>query len=389
MTHRLFCPNGIVTVTTDFGDADYYTAAMCGVMLSISGSLKIVLGPQNLRAQDVTGAAYVINGLYETFPPGTVHLVVVDPGVGSSRRVIACRVCDQVLVAPDNGVLALVCHKAKTDVEVRCFPPEAGALERRSVWRTETVEPSMCAGKARGRGVAKVTSRTSNAADVRKRPMLQRIAQACMGGRGVTGVKLIGALVEPGEAKGGSGPQSVRPSVPTVGHKDEAWPLSRQGQTPRPSVARADEFCAETPIPRVSPTVHGRDIFAPLAARLAGGHQAFEELGPRVQPEGLPAVLPSGTWTGSTLSGRVIHADGFGNLITSIPGSAVMPAEDVTIRIGDSTIDRFVHFYAQAAPGSLVALVGSTGFLEISVVQGSASEVLGVATGASVVCRRP
>ena len=68
-------------------------------------------------------------------------------------------------------------------------------LERRSVWRTETVEPSMCAGKARGRGVAKVTSRTSNAADTRKRSMLVRIAPACMGGRRSMGVKLIGALV--------------------------------------------------------------------------------------------------------------------------------------------------------------------------------------------------
>jgi hypothetical protein len=98
----------LITLTTDFGLADSYVGAMKGVILGIDSTATIVDISHDIAPQDVREAAYVIYTAYPYFPPDTVHVVVVDPGVGSRRRAIALRAAQAHFVAPDNGVLSYV-----------------------------------------------------------------------------------------------------------------------------------------------------------------------------------------------------------------------------------------------------------------------------------------
>jgi S-adenosylmethionine hydrolase len=98
----------IITLITDFGVDDEYVGLMKGVILSIAPSINLVDITHHIEPQDVVQAAYVVNSSYSYFPEGTVHLIVVDPGVGGQREVIALQVLGHVFVAPDNGVLTLL-----------------------------------------------------------------------------------------------------------------------------------------------------------------------------------------------------------------------------------------------------------------------------------------
>jgi S-adenosylmethionine hydrolase len=98
-------PNGIITLTTDFGLADSYVGAMKGVILSIAPDARLVDITHDVGPQRTHQAAYIVQTFYSYFPPGTLHLVVVDPGVGSQRRAIALQTPEATFVAPDNGVL--------------------------------------------------------------------------------------------------------------------------------------------------------------------------------------------------------------------------------------------------------------------------------------------
>ncbi len=98
----------IITLTTDFGLVDGYVGTMKGVILGIAPSVTIVDISHNIPPQDVREAAYVLYTAYPYFPSGTIHVVVVDPGVGSERRAIALRTPRATFVAPDNGVLSYV-----------------------------------------------------------------------------------------------------------------------------------------------------------------------------------------------------------------------------------------------------------------------------------------
>ncbi|MGD8795068.1 MAG: SAM-dependent chlorinase/fluorinase, partial [Anaerolineae bacterium] len=97
----------LITLTTDFGLADSYVAAMKGVILSICPEATVVDISHEIRPQAVGQAAYVLSTAVAYFPPGTVHLVVVDPGVGTRRRAVAVQTGRALYVAPDNGVLSL------------------------------------------------------------------------------------------------------------------------------------------------------------------------------------------------------------------------------------------------------------------------------------------
>lgn len=97
----------IITLTTDFGTTDAYVGAMKGVILGICPQAALVDISHDVRPQAVRQAAYVLSTATSYFPPGTVHLVVVDPGVGSDRRAVAVRTGRATCVAPDNGVLSL------------------------------------------------------------------------------------------------------------------------------------------------------------------------------------------------------------------------------------------------------------------------------------------
>lgn len=102
----------IITLTTDFGDTDYFVGAMKGVILEINPEAKIVDICHKIKPQDILDGAYLISQAYRHFPPSTVHCVVVDPGVGSSRRPLIVSTTDYYFVAPDNGVLSFVYEEA-------------------------------------------------------------------------------------------------------------------------------------------------------------------------------------------------------------------------------------------------------------------------------------
>lgn len=98
----------IITLLSDFGLQDHYVAAMKGVMLGINPDLNIVDITHMIAPQDVMSAAYVLGQASQCFPRGTIHVAVVDPGVGTSRKVLAAIAGDQFFVAPDNGILSYV-----------------------------------------------------------------------------------------------------------------------------------------------------------------------------------------------------------------------------------------------------------------------------------------
>src|SRR4051812_22704121 len=96
---------GILTLTTDFGSDGPYVAAMKGIILGIVPGTQLVDVSHSIAPQNIIEGAFVLAGIIEAFPHGTVHLAVIDPGVGSNRRMIAALVADQWFVLPDNGLL--------------------------------------------------------------------------------------------------------------------------------------------------------------------------------------------------------------------------------------------------------------------------------------------
>ncbi len=98
--------SGIVTLLTDFGLSDAYVGVMKGVILAKAPTAKLVDLTHDVAPQAVDSAAFLLEGAWRYFPAGTVHLVVVDPGVGTRRRRIALRAEGQYFVGPDNGVLS-------------------------------------------------------------------------------------------------------------------------------------------------------------------------------------------------------------------------------------------------------------------------------------------
>src|SRR5436309_657652 len=101
-------PQPVVTLTTDFGLTDHFAGVIKGVILGILPDTRIVDITHECAAFDTTDAAFTIAQAYPYFPPGTVHVVVVDPGVGSSRRPILIEAAGQFFVGPDNGVFAFL-----------------------------------------------------------------------------------------------------------------------------------------------------------------------------------------------------------------------------------------------------------------------------------------
>ena len=99
---------GLITLTTDFGLSDHYVGVMKGVILRHNPAARIVDLCHQIEPYDLVGAALTLAASYPYFPEGTVHLVVVDPGVGAARRVIAAEAAGSLFLAPDNGVLEVV-----------------------------------------------------------------------------------------------------------------------------------------------------------------------------------------------------------------------------------------------------------------------------------------
>ena len=98
----------VITLTTDFGSRDHYVGVMKGVILSANSDVRVVDITHEIGPHQIVHAAFVLRQAIQWFPTGTVHVAVVDPGVGSSRRILAGRYDDQIVIAPDNGLVTLI-----------------------------------------------------------------------------------------------------------------------------------------------------------------------------------------------------------------------------------------------------------------------------------------
>jgi S-adenosylmethionine hydrolase len=105
----------VITLLTDFGNTDEYVGVMKGVMLSICPSVSVVDISHQLEPQDIVQAAFLVPAYFHYFPEGTIHIVVVDPGVGSQRAILAVHFRKHYFIAPDNGVLSLLLRDQKSD----------------------------------------------------------------------------------------------------------------------------------------------------------------------------------------------------------------------------------------------------------------------------------
>jgi S-adenosylmethionine hydrolase len=255
----------VITLTTDFGLKDGNVGVMKGVIWGISPQVYIadlshLIAPQNIRE-----AALILLRSAPHFPAGTVHVVVVDPGVGTTRRPIAAQIGDQFFVGPDNGVVTMwLEHAERQNLATRFVH-----LDRPQYW-----------------------------------------------------------------------------------------------------------------LPEVSHVFHGRDIFSPSAAHLAGG-VPFEMLGtPIADPLRLALLQPERTSTG--WRGELIHIDHFGNLSSNLRIEHLGGQPIATVRLCGVKIEGTVNTFGERPPGELVALFGSTGNLIISVVNGSAAQNLNAHVGDEV-----
>lgn len=251
----------IVTLLTDFGTADGYVAEVKGVLLSEAPGVTVVDASHDLPAHDVEAARLALARYWRRFPRGTVHLAVVDPGVGSARAALAVESDGRFLVGPDNGVLS----------------------------------PALLLAGAR----------------------------------------------------------AVRLAVG----------------------------------PRAAPTFHGRDVFAPAAARLALG-AGLDTLG---EPAAAPVVRrtpEARRLADGSVEGYVIAVDRFGNAVTNLLAGPASTRPGATLEVAGRAVP-VRRVYADAERGEVVALAGSNGLLEVAVRDGSAARGLGITRGARVVLRAP
>lgn len=259
-----------ITLITDFGNSDEYAGVMKGVILSIVPEASIVDLTHKISHQDVVQAAYVLESSRSYFPDGTIHAVVVDPGVGSERKIIALKTDGQYFLGPDNGVLSLL-------------------------WKERKIEECV-------------------------------------------------------------------------------------------SVENSEFFLPET-----SRTFHGRDIFAPVAARLFL-HTPLKKFGPPVDTAELVTLQFSSASISSEniISGTVVYIDSFGNLITDIEARTLLelcslfPQKTPVAEVGCEKIQGLRSSYASVPENRPLMIIGSRGYVEIAVNRNSASQVLGVKKGATL-----
>ena len=267
-----------IVLTTDFGAASSYAGVLHGVVLRINPSATVVDLTHQVQPQNIRQASFMLGTNYRFFPEGSIHVAVVDPGVGTGRKPLLVVTPSGRFLAPDNGLLSYVLadhlKEAPRQSGLVPLPPDCSAyyLTNSRYWLS---------------------------------------------------------------------------------------PLSH--------------------------TFHGRDIFAPAAAHLSLGVSP-DQLGQPVR-EMVWLPTPQPTRRGNNLSGEVIYADHFGNLVTNIPvqeltDTGLLEVEIKGLRINH--LSRTFHDHAPGQGGGLLALVGSHGYLEIAVPDGSASLILGADTGEPV-----
>jgi len=251
----------ILTLTTDFGLSDHYVGTMKGVILSICPDAQIVDISHEVGAFAIDEGAYLLAQAYRYFPKKTVHVVVVDPGVGTARRPILMEAAGQFFIAPDNGVLAMIYGREKHKI------------------------------------------------------------------------RLI------------------------ANEKYFVQPVSR--------------------------TFHGRDIFAPVAAHIAAGVPPAR-MGKLIADYLRPAMQKPERTGKRTWAGRILKIDRFGNVITNFHRDDFPQLErsHFQMAIGPHGIEVLAHNYAECGPGELFLIWGSSGYLEVSLAQGSAAAKMKCASGA-------
>ena len=115
----------LITILTDFGTSDHYVAEMKGVLLSRAPGVTLVDVTHGIPPGDVRSAAYILGRTWHRFPPGTIHMAVVDPGVGTSRGALAFAAHEHRFVGPDNGVFTPVLHDTAVEAVVLPTPENA------------------------------------------------------------------------------------------------------------------------------------------------------------------------------------------------------------------------------------------------------------------------
>jgi len=256
----------VITLLTDFGVSDAYVGQVKGAILAICPQTRLVDLTHEIPAGQIRLAASLWADAVDVFPSGTVHLGVVDPGVGSPRRPIAAEIGQWRFVCPDNGLLSSILAK---------------------------------------------------------------------------------------------------------------WPLRRAVELTDARFRRST----------VSPVFHGRDLFGPAAAHLAQGVE-LNELGPVVEMS-VGADLPATpVRDGAVIRGTVLSSDRFGNIQTDIPAELFAALwKEWLIEIAGQSIDGISQYYGEQLAGTLMAVIGSNGRLEIAMNQGHAAQRLGTSRGAVVVAR--
>lgn len=252
----------IITLTTDFSMSDTYVGMMKGAILCVAPDATLVDLAHNISPHDVFEAAFIIHTSYKFFPPGTVHLVIVDPAVGSARRRIAMKCGEHYFVGPDNGVF------------------------------TYMIRASECC----------------DAVEIEAPPR----------GPGLRGV-----------------------------------------------------------------TFEGRDVFAPVAAKLALGTPLSEIGKPISDPVTLD--IPKPRISATSIDGKIIYIDHFGNCISNIE-AADIEALGGTPRVSVAGYDLgpLRRSYADVPPGEPLAVINSLDHLEIAINQGNAREDLNIKVGTPV-----
>ncbi len=267
----------IITLTTDFGYDDAYVAAVKGSILNINPEANIIDISHSIEPQNILQAAFILSIAYRYFPKQTIHMAIVDPGVGSERQGIILKTPSAFFVVPDNGIVSYII----TDL----FPIES-------------------------------PSSTEHTHDLKKIVFKK-------------GLEAV-AITDP-----------------------------RFWRHP------------------VSPTFHGRDIFAPVAAGLSLGISLYE-FGEKINslhvlPTPKPSLDPEGN-----LVGQVLYVDRFGNLITNIQSND-LPGKDVMIEVAGHCIQGISNYYAENK--GIMAIVGSSGYLEVSLRDGRACDFLEMVVG--------
>lgn len=269
--------SSIITLTTDFGYDDAYVAAVKGAILSINPEVNIIDISHSIKPQNIIQAAFILSVAYRYFPKQTVHMAIVDPGVGSERRGIILKTPSAFFVAPDNGILSYIID-------------DLFSVESRSL--------------------------TEHTHDLQEIVFKKGLEAA--------------AITDP-----------------------------RFWRHP------------------VSPTFHGRDIFAPVAAGLSLGISLYE-FGEKINSLHILSIPKPSLDSEGNLVGRVLHVDRFGTLITNIKSND-LPGKDVVIEVAGYCIQGISDYYAQNK--EVMAIVGSSGYLEVSLRDGSACDFLGAIEG--------